>query len=120
MRCVLCYGVVLQDQCEQCGNIVTQEEQFGVHDECEHLLKTTDWTDCQAIQNTATVLRSVLTTHHHLLVQFKQGLLQHAGRCKTCRQSPVYACSRHEMKTLRELLLPGSEDLEWGKGGPLK
>ena len=120
MRCGECDGAVLQEQCELCGRIVTPEEQLCVHDECEHLLKTTDWTDCQAIQNTATVLRSVLTTHHHLLVQFKQGLLQHAGRCKTCRQSPVYACSRHEMKTLRELLLPGSGDLEWGEGGPLK
>ena len=120
MRCVECDGAVLQEQCDLCGRIVTPEEQRDVHDECEHLLKTTDWTDCQAVENTSTVLRSALTTHHHLLVQCKQQLLQHAGRCKACRQSPHYACSRQEMEGLREILLPGSGDLAWSEAGPLK
>ena len=120
VKCGECGGVVTQHKCEECGKIVTPEEQLQVHDECEHLLKTTDWSDCLAVQNVIQVLKIVLTTHHHLLVESKQRLLQHAGQCGHCRDSPAYACSAAEIAALRVILLPGGERFGWGEGGPLK
>ena len=120
VKCRDCGGAVLQQSCDLCGINFRQEKQLEVHDKCEHILKTSEWSNCQDVQDAVTGLGSVLTTHHHLLVQCKQRLLQHADSCSTCKQSPLYSCSKQEMGNLRELLLPGSEELGWGEGGPLK
>jgi len=120
IKCDHCGGTVLHTMCQLCGKIFTEEYQLAVHDRCDHIVKTTDWTDCLGVQGSMILLGEVLTTHHHLLVQGKQRLLQHAGHCSSCRQAPLHAGTRQEMRRLRELLLPGSQGIGWRDGEPWK
>ena len=67
VQCGECGGTVLHHMCDICGKVFTAEEESEVHEKCEHILRTTDWSICQAVSHCVVVLGSVLTTHHYLL-----------------------------------------------------